>query len=59
MDRAVLALRTSNQFIPVRAEMDPSAAARTAEFQRGEGVTMICRVQGRFVGAPSLNGCQF
>jgi hypothetical protein len=56
-DDIVLALESPNQFVPVRAQVHSNSARAAAALSKGSVVNLVCRVQGRIVGSPSLRDC--
>lgn len=53
----VVALATSNQFMPARAHT--SDAARAGSLTKGQRVNLRCIGGGMILGAPVLNDCAF
>jgi hypothetical protein len=57
MDNTVLDLRTSNQFMPVRAELAKSQEESAGSLAKGNQVTVTCKAKGMIMGSPMLDEC--
>jgi tRNA_anti-like len=57
-DKVYLMLRTSNMFMGVHADLEPSEVARTGELSQGER-SPLCSGDMMIVGSPMLDNCVF
>ena len=59
LDNIVIQLKSTNQFMPTRATMEPSEKSQAAKLSKGNKVKVLCKCQGKLVGSPSLDDCIF
>ena len=57
MDRAVVSLKTSNEFSPVRATGDKAFTRTAASLAKGSSVVLRCTGDGEIIGSPTLDDC--
>lgn len=57
-DNVSVELRTANEFMPARAQLEDSEHAKAAVLQRGRHVTLICTGEGMLIGSPMLDSCR-
>ena len=57
MDDAVVELKTSNQFMPVRATGDDDFNSAAASLSKGTRVVLLCKGGGEVVASPLLKDC--
>ncbi|EHU9132986.1 hypothetical protein KZW37_002823, partial [Escherichia coli] len=58
-DSIIISLRTDNEFMPARMEMEDSEKSAAIALKKGQQVTVICERMSRIVGAPSGRDCVF
>lgn len=58
-DKVYLTLGTSNMFMDVHANLEPSEVAHAGELSKGEEVTVLCSGGMMMVGSPMLHDCVF
>jgi hypothetical protein len=58
MDRPVVSLETSNQFMTVDATFDKDDAAKTGALAKGATITVTCTDLTESIGKPLLSDCQ-
>lgn len=58
MGGVFLALRTSNQFQSVHANLADSEHDRAAQLKRGQGIMVLCKGGGMTIGSPVLEECR-
>lgn len=56
-DNPVVLLETANEFQPVQAKFEKSAAGRTGALAKGQEITVICGKVTEVIGSPILNDC--
>ncbi len=54
----VIELKSSNEFMPVRAYLEKSFENHAASLSKGQNVTFVCSGEGKIVGSPILRECQ-
>lgn len=59
MGDAYVALRTPNQFQPVRATLVGTEHDRAAQLKRGQEIVVLCKGAGMLIGSPVLEECRF
>lgn len=57
-DNVSVSLRTPNEFMPARAQVDESEHEKAGALRRGQQVTLACSGGGMLVGSPVLDDCR-
>ncbi|MEG0208785.1 OB-fold protein [Hafnia sp.] len=55
----VIGLRTSNQFMSARMEMEDSQKSTALSLKKGQKVTILCESMSRVIGSPAGRDCVF
>lgn len=54
-----IALKSSNQFMPSRLQMDDSEKAKAMTVEKGSKITIQCEKMSRLIGSPYGEKCHF
>lgn len=57
-DNVSVSLRTPNEFMPARAQVEESEHQKAGALSRGQQVTLACSGGGMLVGSPVLDDCR-
>ena len=58
-DNIVIALRTSNQFMPSRLTLKDSEKSKAISAKKGSKVVLQCKKMSRLIGSPNGKDCEF
>ncbi len=58
-DNIVIALRTSNQFMPSRLTLKDSEKSKAISAKKGSKVVLQCKKMSRLIGLPNGKDCEF
>lgn len=58
MNQPVLQLKTSNQFMPVKASLEGASEAKLASLIEGAEISVLCGGIREVIGAPQLRDCE-
>jgi hypothetical protein len=56
-DDTYLAIATSNEFMPIHANLQQRYVAQAAALQKGQQITVVCKGNGMMIGSPMLKDC--
>jgi len=54
----VIELKSSNEFMPVRAYLEKGFENHAASLSKGQSISFVCSGEGKIVGSPVLRECQ-
>lgn len=58
-DSIIISLKTDNEFMPARMQVEDSGKDKAMALKKGQQITVICKRMSRVVGSPSGRDCEF